>query len=314
MNEQTVLGAILILLLLFCVWQAFLRVRGNRKEAEQPAETRTAEEQRPGPVVPAPMSIPPAPTPQYSDFSYSMIFGAIHDDFIRLLDRFITIVLKENDVCPSLLMAQTGYHQATRFIDHMETIGIVGPLNPPFSREIRITEEQYHNILRKKLFQYRTELDGEDSEFVNKLLSYLSKDLEEIRAGTLTSESLHDDDLARIDQLKGPAFGQWCDQLLTRLGFRTEPDQAGGHGVDFLAEKEDVLYAFQCRADSEPLSSTPVQEVWAGQRYYNRHVGVVLTNSRFTQNAREQAKKMNVLLWDRDKLKLLIDQANLRSF
>lgn len=41
------------------------------------------------------------------------------------------------------------------------------------------------------------------------------------------------------------------------------------------------------------------------------HVAVVLSNNYFTKSAKELAKKNNVLLWDRDKLKDMID--NLKS-
>ena len=37
------------------------------------------------------------------------------------------------------------------------------------------------------------------------------------------------------------------------------------------------------------------------------HVAVVLTNNFFTSSAKELAKKNNVLLWDRNKLKELIN-------
>ena len=45
-----------------------------------------------------------------------------------------------------------------------------------------------------------------------------------------------------------------------------------------------------------------VQEAYAGRDYYDRMVGVVITNHYFTQPAVEAARKLKILLWDRDYL------------
>jgi restriction system protein len=49
-----------------------------------------------------------------------------------------------------------------------------------------------------------------------------------------------------------------------------------------------------------------VQEAYSGKSFYNRHIGVVMTNQYFTAAAKEAAKKTGVLLWDRDKLEEMI--------
>jgi restriction system protein len=43
-----------------------------------------------------------------------------------------------------------------------------------------------------------------------------------------------------------------------------------------------------------------VQEVYAGRDYYGRMVGAVMTNQYFTQPAVDMARKLNIMLWDRD--------------
>ena len=77
---------------------------------------------------------------------------------------------------------------------------------------------------------------------------------------------------------------------------------SGDQGVDVLATKGGVKYAFQCKNYASPLSNTPIQEVSAGKIYYNCHVGVVLTNSTFTASAIALAQATGVLLWDRSVL------------
>lgn len=120
-----------------------------------------------------------------------------------------------------------------------------------------------------------------------------------------------DERLCSVDSLDGPAFEKWCADLLERAGFidvqltKTSGDQGG----DIVAVKDDVQYAFQCKCYSSDLGNHPVQEVHAGKILYGCHVGVVMTNRRFTPGARKLAKATGTLLWDRDKLKAMIQTA-----
>ncbi len=99
---------------------------------------------------------------------------------------------------------------------------------------------------------------------------------------------------------KGIDFEIFCSNLLERNGFYDvhRIGKSGDQGVDILAEKDGVKYAIQCKNYSSKLNNTPVQEINAGRMYYNCHVGVVMTNSTFTQGAIDLASATNVLLWD----------------
>ena len=61
-----------------------------------------------------------------------------------------------------------------------------------------------------------------------------------------------------------------------------------------LNEGEEILYAFVGQKNDRTVD------------IFNTYA-VVLTNNFFTSSAKELAKKNNVLLWDRNKLKELID-------
>ena len=69
--------------------------------------------------------------------------------------------------------------------------------------------------------------------------------------------------------------------------------------ADILAEKDGITYAVQCKCYDKPIGVKAVQEVYAGRDYYDRMVGVVMTNQYFTQPAVELARKLNIMLWDR---------------
>lgn len=117
--------------------------------------------------------------------------------------------------------------------------------------------------------------------------------------------------LHSVDLMDGPGFERWCAQLFRLIGF---PDvqltkASGDQGVDIVAIKDDVRYAIQCKCYSSDIGNHSVQEVHAGKSMYGCHVGVVLTNRYFTSGAKELAKVTGILLWDRNKLKALIQEA-----
>lgn len=119
-----------------------------------------------------------------------------------------------------------------------------------------------------------------------------------------------DEMLRAADRLDGPGFEKWCAQLFALLGFSSvELTKASGdQGVDIVAMKDDVRYAIQCKCYSSDIGNHSVQEVHAGKSMYACHVGVVVTNRYFTSGAKELAKVTGVLLWDRNKLKSIIQE------
>ncbi len=105
-----------------------------------------------------------------------------------------------------------------------------------------------------------------------------------------------------VDEMDGLDFEYYCADLLVADGFYDVQvtKSSGDYGVDILAEKDGVTYAIQCKRYSGLVGVKAVQEAYAGRDYYDRMVGVVLTNQYFTKPAIEAAKKLKILLWDRD--------------
>ena len=114
--------------------------------------------------------------------------------------------------------------------------------------------------------------------------------------------------MEQVDFLDGIEFEDWCAGLLIENGYTNVmgTPASGDQGVDILAEKEGVKFAFQCKCYSSDLGNTPVQEVYAGKTMYDCHVGIVMTNRHFTSGAVSLADKIGVLLWDREKLESMI--------
>ena len=105
-----------------------------------------------------------------------------------------------------------------------------------------------------------------------------------------------------MDEMEGYDFEYYCADLLRNNGFlEVEVTKGSGDfGADILAEKDGITYAVQCKCYDKPIGVKAVQEVYAGRDYYGRMVGAVMTNQYFTQPAVDMARKLNIMLWDRD--------------
>lgn len=105
----------------------------------------------------------------------------------------------------------------------------------------------------------------------------------------------------------GAEFEKYCAKLLKLKGFKNiELTRAtGDFGVDILAQKDGVSWAFQCKSYDTAIGPHAVMEVYSGKAYYDTMVGAVITDSVFTANAIEMAEKLNIILWDCEKLEEL---------
>lgn len=112
--------------------------------------------------------------------------------------------------------------------------------------------------------------------------------------------------------MEGHEFERWCAELLRENGFQNVEVTKGSYdqGVDILAKKDDIRYGIQCKCYDSNLGNTPVQEVFTGKTIYHCHVGVVMTNSYFTESARKAAEATGVILWDRDRLEQMMEVAD----
>lgn len=112
------------------------------------------------------------------------------------------------------------------------------------------------------------------------------------------------------DLMEGRDFEYFCADLLQKRGFlEVEVTKGSGdNGVDILAEKDGITYAIQCKRYEEPVGVKAVQEVYAGKDFYDRMVGVVMSNQYFTKGAVEMARKLKIMLWDRGYLEEMIEE------
>ena len=138
-----------------------------------------------------------------------------------------------------------------------------------------------------------------DTTFQMKIENVLEKD------DTINTTSFTNTD---FDYMSGQNFEYFCADLLRNNGFKnveTTPG-SGDHGIDILAEKDDITYAIQCKCYSKDVGNAAVQQAISGKEFYKKDIAVVFTNRNFTSQAQEEAEVLGVKLWNRDKLLSMI--------
>lgn len=106
------------------------------------------------------------------------------------------------------------------------------------------------------------------------------------------------------NNLDGYEFEKFCCDLLEKNGYTdvTQTQLSGDNGIDILANKDGIKYAIQCKCYTGKLGNKAVQEAYTGLKMYNCDIGVVMTNSYFTESAINTAEQTRIRLWDRDYL------------
>ncbi len=109
------------------------------------------------------------------------------------------------------------------------------------------------------------------------------------------------------DRMEGLEFEAYCAKLLKKNGFHNVTVTRGSsdQGIDILACKNHKKYGIQCKCYSYPVGNKSVQEAYAGMKFYECDLAVVLTNRHFTDSAKILSQKTEVLLWDRQVLEEL---------
>jgi HJR/Mrr/RecB family endonuclease len=100
--------------------------------------------------------------------------------------------------------------------------------------------------------------------------------------------------------MSGIEFEVYLIGLLSHLGFtdiRSTP-ATNDQGADLLAKKEGRTFVIQAKRYASPVGNGAVQEVVSALHFYTGDEGWVVTNSTFTQSAKELALRTGIKLVD----------------
>ena len=110
-------------------------------------------------------------------------------------------------------------------------------------------------------------------------------------------------DIHNVDTMHGLTFEVYVCKLLENQGYKaTNLRASNDFGTDIIAAKGEDKYSIQVKRSKNTITRTAISDAVAGKDYYKCNKSMVVTNSRFTDSAREFAAKTGCILIGRDQL------------
>jgi restriction system protein len=109
--------------------------------------------------------------------------------------------------------------------------------------------------------------------------------------------------IVHIDLMDGITFERYLETLFRRLGYSVQRTRAtGDFGADLIVTRHGFRTVIQAKRYHKRIGVRAVQEAVAACGLYRCGSAIVVTNSRYTEQAKRLAKANAVELWDRDRL------------
>ena len=117
-------------------------------------------------------------------------------------------------------------------------------------------------------------------------------------------------EMAEVDKMSGIAFEKLVAILMKSQGYEVGNLRASNdYGVDIIANSKTYRIAVQVKRSKNKITRKAISDAVAGMKYYNCNKAMVVTNSEFTEDAREFARGTDCTLVDRTVLKSWLDTA-----
>jgi restriction system protein len=114
-----------------------------------------------------------------------------------------------------------------------------------------------------------------------------------------------------IDAMDGYSFEDFLVELFREIGYEVEgTKRTGDQGADLFVQKFGQKTVIQAKNYIGSVGNSAVQQALSAKQFYQCDHAMVICNSYFTKSAMELAEAANVLLIDRDKLKMYIEDYN----
>lgn len=114
--------------------------------------------------------------------------------------------------------------------------------------------------------------------------------------------------IREIDAMSGEQFEKRLVSLFQQLGYHvehfSETHRGNEYGIDLILEKDGQKTAVQAKryGYKQKVDNTSVEKLVAAKALFNCDHALVVTNSKFTDNACYAAEKLGVELWNRNLL------------
>lgn len=104
-----------------------------------------------------------------------------------------------------------------------------------------------------------------------------------------------------VDVMSGQEFEIFCAEHLLKQGFKSVQTTSisGDYGADLVAyDKRGNKWVFQCKRYSNTVGVKAIQEVNTAKNHYGATKAAVMTNSKFTRNAKRLAMENDIELFE----------------
>ena len=166
-------------------------------------------------------------------------------------------------------------------------------------------------ILSKPVFQFGIELiyvkqNEVRVEITKNGYKSTTQRIEELKQ--ITKEKINTTDNLNknvdLDSMDGKRFESFLLDTLRAKDIRAEITKSSGdQGVDLIVRYRLKTIVIQYKRYSNTVGNSAIQEVYAGDTYYNADAAIVITNNKFTSSAIELAERCRVLLIDKTSIK-----------
>ena len=117
-----------------------------------------------------------------------------------------------------------------------------------------------------------------------------------------------------FSKLNGHQFEDYLKELFSILGYQVMRTKlSGDQGADLIIKKDDMKTVVQAKKYAGTVTNKAIQEVVASKKHYGADKAMVVTTGTFTKSAIELAKSNKVEIWDKNKLKEIINSINKTS-
>ena len=136
---------------------------------------------------------------------------------------------------------------------------------------------------------------------LDKYLRAEEEEREEIRKAIEKEEKNQN---VSLDSMTDTQFNEFCVNYLDNNGFINVvllPKSVDSR-VTIVAEKDKVKYAIRCVNTNKQVKAEIIGEIESGRKHYLCHVGVVMTTSTFSDEAKKSAEENIIFIWDKSRL------------
>jgi restriction system protein len=125
----------------------------------------------------------------------------------------------------------------------------------------------------------------------------------------------HNSNIYSLDNLSGREFEEFLKWMFQELGYSVELTKiTADSGIDLVIKRDNEKIAVQAKRYNRnaKVSNSVVLKTRGGMDIYKCKHSIIITTSYFTSQAREDAKNLNIEIWDRDDLSARIDEINIK--